>query len=277
MSITSSPRLWVRPPAVAGRFYPGDPHELAALVDDLLAQAHAPEPATPAPKAIIAPHAGYVFSGAVAAKAYKAVAPAKDRIRRVVMIGPAHTARFYGLATSSARAFATPLGEVTLDQAGIARACRACPMLTVQDAAHEREHDLEVQLPFLQRTLDAFELVPMVFGMTSAGDVASVLEELWGGEETLIVISSDLSHYHDAQTAARLDTATAEAIEAMLPYQIGEEQACGRLAIQGLLVEAQSHGLSPARLDLRHSGQTAPHLGPREQVVGYGAWSFARN
>jgi len=245
------------------------------MVDGFLAEA--PEPAVDAkpPRAVIVPHAGYVFSGAVAARAYKAVSAASERIRRVVMIGPAHTMAFYGLATSGAGAFATPLGEVPLDGEAIERAVREVPALMVHDAAHEREHDLEVQLPFLQRILKQFTLVPIVFAMASAGDVARVLEVLWGGLETLIVVSSDLSHYHDGRTATELDSATAAAIEALAPQRIGEHQACGRLAIQGLLVQAQAHRLKAVRLDLRHSGETAPQFGSADRVVGYGAWSFA--
>lgn len=277
-------RANVRPAAVAGRFYPGQADELREQVDELLeaageevAGAKPSGVSTRLPKAIIVPHAGYMFSGAVAARAYARIQPGGEHINRVVLIGPAHTQQFYGLATSSADAFATPLGLVAVDQQAIAAARRVCPMLMAMDSAHEREHGLEVQLPFLQRCLERFEIVPIVFGMTSAGDVERVLATLWGGEETLIVVSSDLSHYLDSAAARRLDDTTAAAIEAMLPERIAEGQACGRLAIQGLLMEAQSHGLRPRRQDLRHSGETAPQVGTDDRVVGYGAWTFGGN
>ena len=258
----------VRPAAVAGRFYPADPAELRDLINVLLAQA---PPATgPAPKALIAPHAGYLYSGPVAASAYAQLIPGRDQIRRVVLLGPSHYVPLDGLATSSAEAFATPLGLVPLDLEAIRRA-QSLPQVTQMDEAHAQEHSLEVHLPFLQTVLGDFTLVPLAVGGASAEGIAEVLEALWGGPETRFVISSDLSHYHDLQSARRLDQATAKAIEALKPAGIGEERACGRSSIRGLLQVARQHGLRARTVDLRTSGDTA---GPRDQVVGYGAFVF---
>ncbi len=258
----------VRPPAVAGLFYPGEAEELDAAVRDCLASATA---RGAAPKALIAPHAGYVYSGPVAASAYVRLAARDHTIERVVLLGPAHRLAFRGLAASAAGAFATPLGEVPIDEDAVARAL-ALPQVEVLDAAHEMEHSLEVQLPFLQRVLDGFALAPLLVGETAPEDVAEVIELLWGGPETLVVVSSDLSHFLDYDSARRSDAATARAIEALRPEDIAPDQACGRLPIQGLLRVARAHGLAVDRVDLRNSGDTA---GSRDEVVGYGAWVFA--
>ncbi|MGM0592940.1 MAG: AmmeMemoRadiSam system protein B [Pseudomonadota bacterium] len=257
----------VREPAVAGMFYPDDPAKLQQMVAGFLAEADVPA-AAPPPKAIIAPHAGYPYSGPVAASVYARLRPIRDKIRRVVLLGPSHRVGFLGLATSSADAFRTPLGEVPLDSTAIAQVS-ALPQVHELDQAHMLEHSLEVQLPFLQETLGEFSLVPLVVGDASADEVAEVLEQLWGGEETLIVISSDLSHYHDYETARSMDSATSEAIEQLRPDAIGYECACGRNPVNGLLRVAKRKHLHAETLDLRSSGDTA---GPRDQVVGYGAY-----
>jgi len=258
----------VRPAAVAGRFYPRDPTELRNLVNMLLAQV---PPATgPGPKALIAPHAGYLYSGPIAASAYAQLLPARDQIQRVVLLGPSHYVAVKGLATSSAEAFATPLGLVPVDLAAV-RQVRLLPHVRELDGAHTDEHSIEVQLPFLQTVLGEFALVPLAVGDTTPEEVSQVLDTLWGGPETRFVISSDLSHYHDCQTAQRLDKATAKAIEALQPEGVGEERACGRIPIRGLLQAARRHGLRARTVDLRSSGDTA---GPRDKVVGYGAFVF---
>ena len=260
----------VRPPAVAGFFYPDDPAELSAQVDACLA-AVAPRPSDePAPKALIAPHAGYPYSGPVAASAYAQVALLRGTARRVVLVGPAHRAFVRGLAAPHAEAFSTPLGVVPVDRAAI-EGLRDLPQVVVSDAPHTAEHSLEVQLPFLQRVLGAFSIVPLVVGDASAEEVEQVLERLWGGAETLVVVSSDLSHYHDYATARRLDRATCALIEALEPAGLGDDSACGRAPVGGLLRAARRHGLAARTLDLRSSGDTA---GGRERVVGYGAWAF---
>ena len=265
--MTGNKRAWVRAPAVAGSFYPADAAELTAMVDAMLRRAR---PAGAAPKAIIAPHAGYIYSGPIAASAYARLRPARETIARVVLLGPAHRVPLRGLAASSARAFATPLGRVALDREAIERVLEL-PQVTILDEAHEGEHSLEVQLPFLQRVLGAFSLVPLVVGVAPPEEVAEVLEALWGGPETLVVISSDLSHYHDYATARRLDGATSRAIEALAPEDIGEEGACGRMPIRGLLRLSRDLGLRAVTIDLRSSGDTA---GDKHQVVGYGAYVF---
>lgn len=258
----------VRPPAVAGTFYPSDTTELEAQVAGYLA---AVEPEGPAPKALIAPHAGYIYSGPVAASAYARLAAGRETIERVVLLGPAHRVPFRGIAASSATAFATPMGSVPVDVEAV-QSIRGLPRLVVLDEAHRLEHSLEVQLPFLQRVMGDFSVVPLVVGDATAEEVAEVLEALWGGPDTAIVISSDLSHYHDYETARRLDAATSRAIEELRPDDIGPDQACGRLPIKGLLRVARAHGLKATTVDLRNSGDTA---GPRGDVVGYGAWVFA--
>jgi hypothetical protein len=259
----------IRSAAVAGAFYPGSARELSAMVRRLLDDAGTPGTG-PAPKAIIAPHAGYIYSGAVAASVYARLKPLRGRIDRVVLLGPCHRVAVRGLALSGADAFATPLGDVPVDKdAGAAIA--DLPQVRTVDATHAQEHSLEVHLPFLQEVLGAFTLVPLVVGDASAEEVADVLERLWGGPETLIVISSDLSHYLDYDTASRLDRETCSAIEALDHTRIGYDQACGRIPVSGLLAVAKRRGLSVTTLDLRNSGDTA---GGRDRVVGYGAWMF---
>jgi AmmeMemoRadiSam system protein B len=255
---------------VAGRFYPSDPDDLEQLVREQLGSV-GPVADEPVPKALVAPHAGYVYSGPVAASAYARLAPAADRIRRVVLLGPSHHVAFEGLAPSAAEAFATPLGLIPVDR-GALQALGDLPQIHPLDAAHAAEHSLEVQLPFLQVVLREFAVVPLVVGRATPEEVAEVLERLWGGEETLIVVSSDLSHYYDYATARRLDSATSQAIETLRPESIKEEDACGRYPLRGLLLAADRRGLSSRAVDVRSSGDTA---GPRDQVVGYGSYVFA--
>ncbi len=257
----------IRPAAVAGRFYPDNPGELEASVRGYLAAAKG---ADTVPKAIIAPHAGYVYSGPVAASAYAALAPARGRIARVVLLGPCHRVPVRGLALSGAEAFATPLGNVPLDKAMCAELARL-PQVEVFDASHALEHSLEVHLPFLQVALGKFALVPLAVGDATEAEVAHVLERAWGGPETLIVVSSDLSHYLSYDRAREMDAATRDAIERLDGAAIGRDHACGHVPVQGLLALARKKGLRVVTADLRNSGDTA---GPRDQVVGYGAWLF---
>jgi AmmeMemoRadiSam system protein B len=259
----------VRPPAVAGHFYPEAPTALRASVRNALGAARR-EPGAP-PKALIVPHAGYVYSGAVAASAYVRLEPLRERIRRVVLLGPAHRVPVRGLAVPSVDRFATPLGSVAVDREAI-DAILATPEVAVSDPAHAFEHSLEVQLPFLQELLGEFALVPLVVGDASPQSVARVIEQLWGGAETLIVVSSDLSHYLDYESARRLDAETSRAIVELRPEALDPERACGCIPVQGLLLAARAHGLGVGVVDLRSSGDTA---GPRDSVVGYGAWVLA--
>jgi hypothetical protein len=258
----------VRPAAQAGRFYPSNHARLQSDVDGYLAVVSPPE--GPVPKAIIAPHAGYMFSATVAASAFVRLAPAHDRIRRVILMGPSHYADFDGLAVSGADAFATPLGLAPVDAEGRRRALEL-PQVTVYEQAHAPEHSLEVELPFLQTVLDRAQIVPLLVGEARAETVAAVLEHLWGGDETCVVISSDLSHYLDHATAQARDRATAEAITALHGDALDEQGACGWRAIRGLLLAARRRGLRGRTLDLRNSGDT---VGARDRVVGYGAFVF---
>ena len=257
----------VRKAAVAGRFYPAEPDALSQMVDGFLAAAHSHGRA---PKALIAPHAGFEYSGPIAGSAFRCLEPARGSIRRVVLAGPTHWIPFRGIAVSSARRFATPLGEVPVDEDAQATIL-GMPGVVAFDPAHTQEHSLETHLPFLQRTLENFSIIPLVTGDVSAAEIAAVFDALWGGPETLIVVSSDLSHYLAYEDARRLDTATSQAIASLAPERIRPDQACGRLPVQGLLHCAKKHGLKAVTLDQRNSGDTA---GPRNEVVGYGAYAF---
>lgn len=253
--------------AVAGMFYPGDPRELSRMVDELLDLAPAP---SAQPKALIVPHAGFVYSGPVAASAYAQLAEQRDGIRRVVLIGPSHRVPFRGLALSSARRFDTPMGPVSIDSAACGELL-GFPQVGVLDEAHALEHSLEVQLPFLLAVLNDFELVPLVVGDSPAEAVGEVLEHCWDDPGTLVVVSSDLSHYLDYETANRVDRETTRLIEEH-HQAIRPEQACGCRAINGLMSIAARRELPVTTLDLRNSGDTA---GDRSRVVGYGAYALA--
>ena len=255
----------IREPAVAGSFYPADPNELQQQLDTLLAAAN---DGNPPPKAMILPHAGYIYSGPVAASGYARLAGNTGRITRVILLGPAHRQYVKGLALPDATAFSTPLGTIPLDIEAL-RQIRQLPQVSADAAAHRSEHSLEVHLPFLQRTLKDFTLVPILVGDTTAEEVREVIEKLWGGRETLLIVSSDLSHYHDYATATRRDEATSKAIEALALEDIDHHDACGCNPVSGLLLYARQHGLHIKTIDLRNSGDTA---GPRDQVVGYGAY-----
>lgn len=258
--------LTIRPAAVAGMFYPGDRVHLARDVQRLIDAAH-PKPLKP--KALIVPHAGYVYSGPVAATAYALLKDHRAEIRRVVLLGPVHRVWVQGLALPAVDAFETPLGRVPLDEAAMAELLKL-PQVEVNEAAHAWEHSLEVHLPFLQTVLDEFSLVPLAVGGASAQEVAEALELVWGGDETLIVVSSDLSHYLPYEEARRIDASTARAILDLRTDLVGE-QACGAHPVNGLLLAARRHHLRPHLLDLRNSGDTA---GDRSRVVGYGAFAL---
>lgn len=263
----------VRHAAVAGMFYPAEPAVLAGDIQLFLEKAAiAPtaDAAPPFPKAIIAPHAGYIYSGSTAASAYVRLRNARETIRRVVLFGPSHRMAFPGLAVPSVDFFETPLGRVPLDRQTIAGLLRLQGVVTL-DAAHAQEHSLEVHLPFLQTVLAHFTLIPVVVGDASPDLVATAMEVLWGGDETLVIVSSDLSHYQDYDHARRIDTDTSRAIERLDLGAISYDQACGRTPIAGLLLEARRHGLTAETIELCNSGDTA---GPRDRVVGYGAWTF---
>lgn len=256
----------IRPPAVAGLFYPADARQLSHEIEEFLAGAR---PFDLLPKALIVPHAGYAYSGATAATAYATLRAASVHIRRVVLLGPTHRVAVHGLVLPGAEAFDTPLGRITLDRAAM-QAIAHLPQVIVSESAHEQEHSLEVQLPFLQRVLSDFTLLPLAVGIASSEEVAQVLEAVWGGEETLIVVSSDLSHYLPYDTCQQVDANTAHAI-LKLQQPISHEQACGGTPVSGLLLAAKRHHLQAHLLDLRNSGDTA---GPRDRVVGYAAFAF---
>jgi MEMO1 family protein len=254
-----------RQPAVAGSFYPANPAELSHMLDRYLNQAAS---SRAAPKAIIAPHAGYVYSGPIAASAYARLASVRDIIKRVVLMGPSHRIAFGGLAISAADHFVTPLGEITIDQDAVS-ALSDLSFVGYLEQAHAMEHSLEVHLPFLQSMLADFKLVPIVAGDASPEQVSQVLDRLWGGAETLIVISSDLSHYHPYAEAQHLDQDTSRHIEHLRYEALSAEAACGRVPVAGLLKLLRDKALSIKTIDLRNSGDTA---GDKQRVVGYGAY-----
>jgi AmmeMemoRadiSam system protein B len=255
----------VRAAAVAGTFYPGEPDALRSQVDAFLEVAVPGD--EPLPKALIVPHAGYMYSGLTAGAAYARVKRLRGTVERVVLVGPAHRVSIDAIAVSPADAFLTPLGAVAVDD-GLRRRALALSAVRIGDRAHASEHALEVQLPFLQRALGEFSVLPLLVGNVSTDDVAKVLDALWGGDETLIVVTSDLSHYHDYATARSHDARTAAAIVAGAGDWIRDDDACGARPVGGLLKAARHHGLGVRLVDLGNSADTA---GGRECVVGYGA------
>lgn len=260
----------VRPPAVAGLFYSAEPQGLAREIYGYLEEARAAAvDAGALSKALIVPHAGYVYSAPIAARAYAGLAARRGQVRRVVLLGPTHRVPIKGVALPTARAFQTPLGAVPVDRE--AATLRDLPQVHASDAVHALEHSIEVQLPFLQTVLGEFELVPLAVGDATPREVEQVLERLWGGPETLVVVSSDLSHYHTYADARRIDEDTVQHILALAPI-LDYAQACGAMPINGLLLCARGKGVCPTLLDLRNSGDTA---GDKARVVGYAAFSFA--
>ena len=256
----------VRQPAVAGMFYPADRQTLEKDIQQYLDEANYGRDIVP--KAIVVPHAGYIYSGPVAASAYKQIIPIKDKINRVVLLGPSHRVAFAGLAVPESDFFKTPLGSIPIDQQGI-QLLAGLPQVIASDQAHREEHSLEVQLPFLQEILGDFSLIPIVVGEAERHDVAEVIKRLWGDEHTLIVISTDLSHYHEYDEAKRIDRLTSDAIANLKPDLISYDDACGRNGLKGMLTVAEEMKLEVDILDLRNSGDTA---GDKNRVVGYGAY-----
>jgi AmmeMemoRadiSam system protein B len=257
-----------RPPAVAGTFYPGEAKRLSAAVDAFLADAR-PLPQARPVKAVIAPHAGYRYSGPIAGTAYGSLVSQAKTVERVILVGPSHRVPFAGVAASSATAFDTPLGAVPVDRDAM-EGLLGEGLIDENDAAHAHEHSLEVHLPFLQRVFPSARVVPLLAGDDDFLRVAEILKRLWGGAETVVVVSSDLSHFHDYQTACRLDRETAQTIEARRAGEVDFNRACGATPVNALLQVAAANALAVATLDLRNSGDTA---GPRDGVVGYGAFA----
>jgi hypothetical protein len=261
-----SESMAVRQPAVAGMFYAAAPESLR---EDVAGYLSGIRPTGPAPKAVVVPHAGFRYSGSIAAAAYALLRADAAAIRRVVLIGPSHRVAFRGVAVPAAGVFASPLGPVVIDAAARC-AVSTHPAVLTSDRAHEFEHSLEVQLPFLQSVLPDFMLLPLVAGDATAQQVAGILDCVWGDADTLIVVSSDLSHFHDYSDARALDAATSRHIVALEPCLSGED-ACGCIGLNGFLLAARRRGLTARQLDVRNSGDTA---GDRTRVVGYGAFAF---
>jgi len=256
-----------RPARVAGQFYPGSAENLSRTVSRLLASAETKERS--GISGIIVPHAGYVYSGPIAARAFASLPPSRSRFRRCVLVGPSHFVPFKGIAAPSFASFSTPLGEIPVDTVAV-KGLLTEGHAVIEDAPHERDHAIEVELPFLQAIYGDLPIIPLLFGFTSARAIAAVIAEVWS-DETLLVVSSDLSHYEDYEAARAHDMRTAESIEAFEESVIGPADACGHLAARGALIEAKRRGLTIERIDLRNSGDTA---GDKQSVVGYGAWAI---
>jgi AmmeMemoRadiSam system protein B len=261
----------IRPAAVAGQFYCADATELRRTIEGLLNQNQPANAITP--KAIIAPHAALDYCGAVVAAAHSRLRPARDTIKRVVVIGPSHFAAFAGVATSGAEAFATPLGLIPLDRDAVRRVS-LLPGVNRFDEAHAREHSLEVQLPFLQVALNEISIVPLLVGEAGDLEVAAIMDVLWNGPATRFVVSSDLSHYHPYAEAQKLDFCARRAIERLHPEGIEFCHACGQIPIRGLLRAARKHGLQAETIALLNSGDVTNTLC---RVVGYGAFAFCKD
>ena len=271
---TSKVNKTVRPPAVAGSFYPDDQEALTRMVDRMLGTAQRKQTENKeihGLRALIVPHAGYRYSGEVAATAYALLRQVRDRISRVILIGPAHRVRVQGLAISGADYFATPLGSIPIDIESVRLCLEKIGFASISNRAHQQEHSLETQLPFLQRCLGRFSLVPILVGSARPEEVAACLELMWGGEETIILISSDLSHFLPYKDARRIDDFTCSAIVSLAPDEIGYDHACGQIGVRALLQLAHQKQMEVSQLDVRNSGDTA---GRKDQVVGYGSFAF---
>ena len=271
---TSNVNKTVRPPAVAGSFYPDDKSALVRMVDRMLGSAERRQAESVDPaglKALIVPHAGYRYSGEIAAAAYTLLQQIRDRISRVLLIGPAHRERVQGLAISGADYFATPLGSIPIDVDCVNQCLEKIDFVSVSNKAHQQEHSLETQLPFLQRCLGRFSLVPVLVGSARPEQVAECLEFLWGGVETIVLISSDLSHFLPYNDARRIDDFTCSAIVNLEPDSIGYDHACGQIGVRALLQIANRKQMQVAQLDARNSGDTS---GRKDQVVGYASFAF---
>lgn len=260
----------IQHPNVAGLFYPRESDVLKHDIEHFLAEQPADPTEDQPPKAMIVPHAGYIYSGAIAASAYRKIIPFADTIERVAVFAPSHRVGFDGLALSPAQQFRTPLGDIRVDTDSCEQLAHL-PQVQWLPRAFQGEHALEVQLPFLQQILGDFSLIPIIVGNADAASVEQVMGSIWGGQETLIIVSSDLSHFLDYPTAQEHDQATNQQILALSEQHLSYEDACGRNPLRGLLRSARQHHLKPNLLDLRNSGDTA---GSKDRVVGYGAYVF---
>ena len=276
--LTEMPPKNIRSPAVASMFYPGNATELRKSVRSFLHEADAEKNAFQFKKdensslrALIVPHAGYSYSGKIAASAYRLLQQNQQQFKRVLLLGPAHRVWLQGAAFPESDVFETPLGGIKLDKTRMKKMLAEFPWISVSEKVHAEEHCLEVQLPFLQETLVDFELLPLVVGETKTEQLAEIIQQFSADLETLIVISTDLSHFHDYQTAQQKDARTANAIELLDPQRLFPEDACGAYPLRGALAAASKNKWKVQRLGLCNSGDTAGDYG---RVVGYGAWAL---
>lgn len=261
----------VRPAAVAGLFYPGRRSELDSMIAGLLDDARARMVDVElTPKGLVLPHAGYIYSGSTAALGYALLERMRAQVTRVVLLGPCHRVYTEGLALPGVAAFETPLGVVPVEPPP-EPLYRSIPQVRSNPVVHAEEHSLEVHVPFLQSVLDDFTLVPLAVGAACASDVSEAIDALWGGPETVVIASSDLSHYLPYERANLVDTRTVHQM-LRLDATLTHEQACGADPVNGLLLSARQRGLTPHLLGRCTSGDTA---GDKERVVGYAALALA--
>ena len=252
---------------VAGMFYPGEEASLRQMVDGFIQKALSFDLR---PRAIIAPHAGYIYSGSIAGTAYKTIAAVRDQIENVIIMSPAH--RFYlrGIALHMADAFATPLGNIPVN-IGIVKKIKQFSSVQWEERSFIQEHGLETHLPFIQRAFKpGIKIVPMIVGECQESEVAEILESVWEDPRNFVIISSDLSHFHSYADAKKLDRNTVDLIQNLDSQSLDTEFACGHYPICGLLNLARNRKLKIKALDIRSSGDTA---GSKESVVGYGSFA----
>ncbi len=250
---------------VAGLFYPSEPEELKSMLETFVNTAKSVNNLT---RAVIAPHAGYVYSGPIAGSAYKALYSSKENIKNVIILSPSHNCSFDGVATHSAQAFSTPLGDIEVNQE-LKEKIASLPFIKELDEAFIREHALEVHLPFIQYVLPHAKILPLVVGQTYPEEIQMLIETLWNDPSNAFVISTDLSHFLSYMQAQKLDSLTAKQFERKLFQEIHHEQCCGYFPVRGMLKFAKEHGLKISTLDLRNSADTA---GDKGRVVGYGSF-----
>jgi len=275
--ITENQSQKIRHPAVASMFYPGKPADLLNSVRKYLSDADAEQSTVKfkndenSVRALIVPHAGYIYSGKIAASAYQLLQRNKYHFKRVLLLGPAHRLCLQGAAFPNEEVFETPLGSIILDKTRMKKLAAEFSWISFNEKAHAEEHSLEVQLPFLQETIADFELLPLVVGEMDSLQIAEMIQQFSTDLETLIVISTDLSHFHNYQTAYEKDALTANAIELLEPQKISSEDACGVYPLRGALVAALQNKWKIHRMGLCNSGDTTGDYG---RVVGYGAWAL---
>ena len=259
----------VREAAVAGIFYPADVYQLKNDINGYLQ--HITDNNSGKPKILITPHAGYKYSAQVAASAFAKLRPFKDKIKKVFLLGPSHRVYVNGVALPKEKSFKTPLGIIKVDSDIVEQISKTKPF-KFKSTAHKNEHSLEVSLPFLQVVLGNFEIIPMLYGEANPHEIAQTIQPYLERDDSILIVSADLSHYLDYSTAKKVDEQTANNIKE--GKTVDHHQSCGATAINTALIMAQNFGLVPQMLNMANSGDV---IGDKDSVVGYGAWSFEKN